>query len=395
MKDNYYEFFSTTEIIGGIDALNELPPLLKSMEATRVMLISGPVLNKIGIVDKVKNVCDSNGVEVTAIFLEVPNDGDIEALKYIADVYTVNSCDAILAVGGGSVIDMAKGAKLMVSQDTTDSNMLMGINVTTHGKRTPLVVLPTTSGTGCEVTSVAVVSDKKRRLKIEFMNKDLLPDACILDPSLVATLPPKASLTTAFDTLAHAIESFMSTQRNPISSAMTKLALINFKSSLRTVILEPDNLPSRYDMMLISTLAGMAFGNSMVGLGHAIAHSVGAVSEISHDCAVALVLAETMRFNSDVSKNLLSELLLYFSGEDIYLATKVENRVARLIDDISTFYIEQATLVGAPRNLKEAGVNREDFDVIANKTLRDGASILNDKPFTKQDVLAILEACYA
>lgn len=387
----YYEFLNNVKIIYGTDVLKDaLPECLIELGAKRILLISGPVLNKLGAVDRVKSAIEDKGINIQAIFIDVPNDSSIDTVNKIAGVYRFNNCDSIVALGGGSVIDTAKGVKLLLASGEKSLNDIMGLNMVNKLPKLPFVVIPTTSGTGSEVTAVSVISDTKRDTKLEFMSAELLPDVCLLAPELLYTLPAKATLLTAFDTLTHAVEAYTCRQKNPLSDAAAQKSIEFLGANIRNAVQNGNDYNGRLAMMLSSALAGEAFSNSMVGAVHAIAHALGGVCHLPHDAAVAIMLPWVMEYNLDVSGEYYAELLWYIAGEEVYASFDKDRRAQAFIDYIRNLYNELAILTNAPRTLADLGVSADDFDKIATKALHDGAMMTNPKSMGVAEITSLL-----
>lgn len=395
MIPHYYEFQNTTKIISGESAINNISAELKFYNANSPLLISDEVLKNIGIVTKIKDAINTdNKVKVMAEYTEVPQDSDLKIINKLAKIYKENNCDSIVAVGGGSVIDTAKGLRMLISQCEEDINKLMGNEILKYGIHIPLIVVPTTAGTGSEVTLVAVIEDKIKKLKMEFISYFLLPDVAILDPEMTVTLPKKLTASTGIDALCHAIESYTCMQKNPISDVYAKTAIKLITENLVNAVENGKDKKVRLAMANASLMAGIAFSNSMVGLVHAIAHSLGAVCHIPHGDAVAIVLPYVMEYNLDKLKNEYAELLIYIISEEEYINTKKEKRAEKTIEEIKRMIAKLNTIAGLPTKLRDAKIVKDDFEKVAKIAINDGAIIVNPKVVEEQDIIKILEKAY-
>lgn len=395
MIPNYYEFQNTTKIISGESAINNIAAELKFYNANRPLLISDEILKNIGTVTKIKDAINTdNKVKVIAEYTEVPQDSDLKIINKLAQIYKENNCDSIVAVGGGSVIDTAKGLRMLISQCEEDINKLMGNEILKYGIHIPFIVVPTTAGTGSEVTAVAVIEDKIKKLKMEFISYFLLPDVAILDPEMTVTLPKKATASTGIDALCHAIESYTCMQKNPISDVYAKTAIKLITENLVNAIKNGKDKKVRLTMANASLMAGIAFSNSMVGLVHAIAHSLGAVCHIPHGDAVAIILPYVMEYNLDKLKNEYAELLICIISEEEYINTSKEKRAERTIKEIKKMIAKLNTIAGLPTKLRNAKVVKDDFEKVAKVAINDGAIIVNPKAVEEQDIIKILEKAY-
>ena len=395
MIPDYYEFQNTTKIISGKLAINNIPAELKFFNANSPLLISDEILKKIGTVAKIEDAINTDDqVKVKAEFTEVPPDSDLKIINRLAKIYKENNCDSIVAVGGGSVIDTAKGLRMLISQNEEDINKLMGNEILKYGQHIPFIVIPTTAGTGSEVTLVAVIEDKIKNLKMEFISYFLLPDVAILDPEMTVTLPKKATASTGMDALCHAIESYSCMQKNPISDAYAVTAIKLINENIEKAILSGNDKKVRLSMANASLMAGIAFSNSMVGLVHAIAHSLGAVCHVPHGDAVSIILPWVMEYNLDKLEKEYAELLVYFVSKEEYRSTPKEIRGKRTIEKVRELITKLNKIAGLPISLKDAKVEKSDLGKVAQIVINDGAMIVNPKPAGEKDIMAILEKAY-
>lgn len=391
MRD-YYEFCNQVKIISGVGTIEQkLGKVLTSLNCKRILIISGPVINKLGLTDYVANVIKKEGLKVCGFYIDVPNRSSFSTIKDICTIYRLNNCDSIVALGGGSVIDTAKAVKLVLSQNAEELDKLYGYDMTRKGKKTPLVLLPTTSGTGSEVTRISVISDENTGSKEEFVSNDLFADCCILDPEMVKTLPLKAVLLTAFDALAHAVEGYCCSQKNPISDRYSIFAIKGIADYLEKRLNDPQNDEYCLQLLEASNYAGISFNNSMVGAVHAIAHSLGAVLHVGHDLAVSWLLPYTLSYNTQYSKKYYAELFYYMVSEEEYAAVAPEDRAEAFVRSIYNLLKRLAEKIGGIPTLVECGLSKEKYDAIIAKSLTDGAILTGPHYMQKQDIVNILD----
>lgn len=394
MLPKYYEFQNSAKILSGKFALENIPLELKMLNAKRPLFLSDDTLNKIGTVKIVLDAIEKqDDVVVGEQFTNIPPNSDLDLIKRIVNIYKEANCDSIIALGGGAVIDTAKGVRMVLSQNVEDINELMGAEILTYGKHIPFVAIPTTSGTGSEVTAVAVILDKLRQIKMEFISYYLLPDVAVIDPRMTETLPKKIAASTGMDALCHAIEAYTCLQKNPMSDAYAISAIKLIGENLIDSV-EKDKKEAKIAMENASMMAGVSFSNSMVGLVHAIGHALGGVCHVPHGNAMNILLPYCMEYNMDKIGEEYGRILLYLAGEDVYLNTKKENRGEKLVDIIEEMKERLNKLTGIPITLKEAGVKEEDLNEVAKKAINDGAIIVNPKEARYEDVLNILRKAY-
>lgn len=395
MIPEYYEFQNQTKIISGKLAIYNIPAELDFFCAKNPLLISDKILNEIGTVQKIKDAVNSSEkIQIKAEYTEVPQDSDLQIINKLARIYKEENCDSIIAVGGGSVIDTAKGLRMLISQDVDDINKLMGNEILKYGKHIPFIVVPTTSGTGSEVTLVAVIEDKMKNVKMEFISYFLLPDVAILDPKMTLTLPPKATASTGIDALCHALEAYSCIQKNPLSSSYAISAIELIRDNLLKAVENGKDEKTRLEMANASLMAGIAFSNSMVGLVHAIAHSLGAVGSVPHGDAIAIMLPYVMEYNMDKLEKEYSKLLLYMTSEEEYFSTPKEQRAQKLIEIIKEMIDKLNEKTKLPKSLRDVNIKETDFEKIARLAVNDGAIIVNPKKADVEDIIKILKKAY-
>ena len=295
----------------------------------------------------------------------------------------------IISIGGGSVIDTAKVLNIAVSLGD-DIEKYMGVNNIPH-RLQPFIVIPTTAGTGSEVTSVAVVADNHKKIKMIYNSPYLQADYAILDPQMTLRLPPYISAMTAMDALTHAIEAYTCKARNPLSSELAISAICKIMAFLPDLFDDPQNQNARLALAEASTMAGMAFSNSMVGLTHAIAHALGINFKIPHGLCCSILLPHVLQYNLPAISEQLSELSLYILGEQQYCAALATNRAQAVIEQIHQLLIRLQQKSSLPYRLSELHkISIDDFDFIAKKALGDGSIIYNPIHPTQTEIIQIL-----
>ena len=394
MIPKYYEFHNSTKILSGENALENIPHELLSFNAKNVLILSDNTLNKIGTVQKVIDAIYCDGINIKDVFLDIPADSSIEVINSIVKLYKKLNCDSIIAIGGGSVIDTAKGVRMTLSQEKEDILDLEGCEMINYGKHIPFIAIPTTSGTGSEATLVAVILNKLKNTKMEFISYFLLPDIAVLDARMTISLPKRITAATGIDALCHAIESYTCLQKNPMSDAYSISAINIIRENLVLAVKNGNDKKVRLAMANASLMAGVSFSNSMVGIIHAIGHSLGSICHVPHGEAMAILMPHCMRFNKDKLEKEYEELLLYIAGPEVYANTKKELRANETIRCIEMLLDELNSLSGLPRKLSEVGVKKEQFEDIAKKAINDGAIIVNPKQESIDNIIEILNNAY-
>ena len=394
MAKPYYEFFCPVKVIAGNAALEHIPFELATLGAKRPMIITDKGVRANGLLNPIEAAFSTTDAVIGAIFDDVPPDSSLEVVRLAAELYRKQKCDAIIAIGGGSVIDTSKATNILVSEGGNDLLQYSGAHNLSKPLK-PFFVIPTTSGTGSEVTMVAVVSDLEKNVKIPFTSYYLMPHAAILDPRMTQTLPPHLTAMTAMDAMTHAVEAYTCLAANPLSDAYASAAIKKISENLFKVLDNPSEPQGRLELAQASTMAGIAFSNSMVGLVHSLGHALGAVAHLPHGLCMNLFLPYVLEYNKEVHGNKIGELLLPLAGADIYAQTPANQRADKAIATILTMRDRLFSLTKLPRNLRETGkVTEAQLDDVAEKALNDGSIIFNPKEASLKDLRAILQKAW-
>ena len=393
MLPEYYEFKNSVKIISGKNAIENIAFELNNLGSKKPLILTAKPLEDNGQLKIAIDSMKRSNIEAGPIFMDIPQDSSLEVVNKLGKLYIENNCDGIIAMGGGSVIDTAKGVNILVSTNTDDLKEHMGLEILS-GKLKPLIVIPSTSGTGSEATLVSVISDKNRNVKMEFISYSILPDVAILDPRMTLSLPARLTASTGIDALTHNIEAFTGLQKNPLSSvyALTSIELIS--KYLKKSVENGKDEKARLAMANASLMAGVAFSNSMVGIVHAIGHALGGVCNVPHGDAMTILLPHCMELNLALCEEDYSRILLAFSGPEIYSETPKNKRGQKCIDEVREYISELNKISGLPIRLREVGVKPEDFEKIANTAINDGAAIVNPVEVTFDRVMDILKKSY-
>src|SRR5690606_19145109 len=246
-----------------------------------------------------------------------------------------------------------------------------------------------------EVTNVLVLADADAGVKLPFVSQFLLPDVALLDPRMTLQLPAYLTAATAMDAMTHAVEAFICLSKNPLSDAYATAAIRRIADNLLLVLRAPRDAARRLELSLAATMAGIAFSNSMVGLVHALGHSVGAVARLPHGVCMNVLLPIALDFNLTARREAIGELLLPLGGPDLYARTPAERRAETAIARIRALRDELHALTGLPRTLGETGrVRRDQLPEIARMSLDDGALLMNPVEVDADQALALLERAF-
>ncbi|HMI91988.1 MAG TPA: iron-containing alcohol dehydrogenase, partial [Polyangiales bacterium] len=332
----------------------------------RVLLISDRGIEAAGLLGIVKGAL---GRKLAATFLDVPQDSGLDTVDAAARAGREAGVDIVVSIGGGSVIDTSKAVAICLGAGGKAIDHVGAYQM--RGKPLPHVVLPTTAGTGSEVTNTAVIRHAERGRKVYFLDDKLFPNTAILDPSLVTGLPRGLTASTGMDALTHAIEAVVSKGGNPISEGLALQAIRMVYEQLPQCIERPGDLEARVQMQLASTMAGWAFNVAGVGLVHGMSHALGARHHVPHGTANGILLPHVMRFNVEAAGQKLAQVAraLGCEGSDeAVLAVAAADRVADLL-----------VRIGHQTKLSEVGIKQADFAGCAEVALTDGATATNPR----------------
>ncbi len=392
--NSYFEFLNSVKLLCGAHSLERLPHEMHLLGATRALLLSDAILEKIGTLATVQQALGEALASVS--YTDIPVDSSLNKVNELVALYKSQGCDCIIAVGGGSVIDTAKGVRLVLSQDSDDLLSFCGVESLKRGRAIPFAVIPTTAGTGSECTGVAVIKNEAAKLKMEFVSPYVMPDMAILDPQMTLSLPAKATASTAMDALCHAVEAHSCLQANPVSSSFATGAIKLISQNVLQATVKPSDKSARTNMAIASCMAGIAFSNSMVGLVHATGHVLGAQCRVPHAVVMAILLPHVMRYNLSVCAESYAELLIYLAP-DVYAVKAGESAEARALCAIEAVDALLQSLNKAcdmPLRLRDTGVSEADFLPIAKDAVNDGAIIYNPRSAGVDEIIAILKQAY-
>ena len=395
MTARYYEFYCPVKILAGLKALEHLPAELAERGCAAPMVLTDRGVREAGLIKHVEIAFDEAGLSVGPVFDDIPSDSSTDVVEAIAREFRERNCDSLIAVGGGSVLDTAKAVNILVSEGGEFLRAYVGAHKLTRPLK-PLVAIATTAGTGSEVTTVAVIKDTHKQKKDAFQSSHLMPAVAVIDPRMTLTVPPAITAATAMDALTHSVEAYTCIAKNPLSDAYASAAIRKIVTALPQVLAEPGHTDARLDLAEAATMAGIAFSNSMVGLVHAIGHSLGAVCHLHHGTCMSLLLPYVLEYNFDVIRDDLAALLPFLAGDDVARATPPEERAQAAIAAIRKLrdVIFEATQL--PRSLSESGkVEKSQFEKIADLSVDDGALMFNPVEADRSDVIGILERAWS
>ncbi len=422
MLPDAFEYLLPTRILYGAHIIDRLQDEIETFRGARALLVTDRVLMDLGIAERVTAALAKAQIRVVSVFSEVPSNSTIHCVEDCARQGRIADCDLLIGLGGGSVMDTVKVANLlMVKGGRLEDHMgayLLG-NTALH----PMMLIPTTAGTGSEVTKVAVIADPDNNEKLPFAEHQFYPQVAVLDPSLTLSLPPQLTAITGMDALTHAIESYVSKDSQPLTDAIALHVIRLIKDNLLVACTQPDNLEARGAMLVASCLGGICISQSMVGMAHGIAHALGGVYGIPHGLANALALPLVMEHNIeccpdryariaealgvhlplpvDTAQSLLSLVkangLAQLLGRLKPLDRLAEKAIARQgVRKITELNRKLARITGMPLNLKQAGVDNcfSNMALVIDKAMGDGAMLYNPKAVEARAVEQVLQRIF-
>ena len=394
---------------GSIQYLEKMPNI------TRAFIVTDQSMVKLGYIDKILYHLRKRQEYVhSEIFSEVESDPSFDTINKGVKMMNEFKPDVVIAVGGGSPIDAAKGMWLFYEHPDADADGMklkfMDIRKRTYkfpklGEKAKMVAIPTTSGTGSEVTSFAVITDKQNNKKYPLADYELTPDVAIVDPDLVMSLPKKITADTGMDVLTHAIESYVSNMASDYTDGLAEKAAELVFKNLREAYNNGNNKVAREKMHNASTIAGMAFTNAFLGINHSIAHKMGAEFHLAHGRINAILLPYVIRYNSSKPTKFVSfPKYEYFIADQKYAdisrrmgfpAYTNEEGVNSLISEIKKLNSD----LGIEKSFKEAGVNEEEFlskvDMLADRAFEDQCTTANPRlPLVSELKQIMIDAYY-
>jgi alcohol dehydrogenase len=378
-----FDFTLPTRIVFGAGRLPELGGLAKALGSiSRVLVVSDPGVVGAGHTQRGLDSLHAAGL-ITQLFdglQENPSTAHVEAGLAIAQDF---SPDAIVGLGGGSSMDCAKGINFLYSCGGRIQDY-WGVGKAT-GPLLPMIAVPTTSGTGSETQSFALISDAETHVKMACGDKRAAFRVALLDPELTLTQPSRVTALTGFDALAHAVETAVTKVRTPLSLAFSREAWRHLAPNFLEVIRHPDNLAARGEMQLGACLAGLAIENSMLGAGHALANPLTAEYGIAHGEAVALMLPHVVRRNADAVNG---------AYRDLWDATSLAANGSHGGGAVADFLAESAIAAGLASRLRDRDVDRGRLEQLAADATKQWTGTFNPVPLKQTDFLALYEAAY-
>lgn len=380
-----YSFVLPTRIEYGNDVVSNVGYETKKLKAKKALIVTDKGVLGTGLVEGVQKLLANEGIESFIFSQVVPNPRDHDCI--IGSDYALEiSADVIIAIGGGSVMDTAKTIGCLLKHGGRPQDW---VGVPLHSDILPIICIPTTAGTGSEVTFFAVITDTDRKFKMSLFDVRLAPKVALVDPTITLSMPKELTASTGMDALTHAIEAFTCNLAQPVTDALALQAIRLISRSLRKAVHEGNDLKARSEMMYGSLIAGMAFGNSDVAGVHCLAEALGGIYDTPHGVANSIFLPYVFEFNvpSNTAKHALVARAMNLPVDnlsDSEAALMAVEELKNLSRDI-----------GIPKLRDLSKVDPTDFEKLADYSASNISNPSNPREATKKDYLMLLEKAYS
>ncbi|MFL5874663.1 MAG: iron-containing alcohol dehydrogenase [Solirubrobacteraceae bacterium] len=391
---DFYQFIAPTRVIAGRGLVEGLGFELSKEGARRVAIVTDQVIRATGLIDKVEAGIADGGLEVAAIYDGVPPDSDSAAVVAAAEQARAAGADAFLAVGGGSVMDTAKAANVIFTHggEPREWEGYYGLPRADDGlgrpyELAPLGCMPTTAGTGSEVSFAAVIKDRAEHIKFQVADFPMYPRLAVLDPEATRTLPPRIAAATGMDALTHAIEGYVSREWTPHGDAYALQALRLIRDNLERAVQTPEDDGARGNMLIAANLAIAPTSSGAIGITHSMSHPAGAHFDVPHGIANAINLPWVIEYNAaggtDIANRYrdVNELFGLAAGDDdATVAHVLAEHVRELVSSL-----------GLPTRLSEVGVPESAIPALVDGAMGDGCTLVNPREPTEEDFAQLYE----
>ncbi len=374
-------FFMPVQNIIGPGALDEALQIVSKMGFRKALIVTDSGLSKIGLADTVSDKLATHGIAASLFDGAQPNP-TVSNVNAGLERLRASQADLVVSLGGGSSHDCAKAIALVASNGGRIEDY-EGLDKSAK-PQLPLLAVNTTAGTASEMTRFTIITDETRHVKMAIVDKHVTPFLSVNDSGMMEGMPAALTAATGMDALTHAVEAYVSTAATPLTDACAVKAVALIAQYLPVAVSEPKNKEAREKMAYAQFLAGMAFNNASLGYVHAMAHQLGGFYNLPHGVCNAILLPHVEAFNMRAAAGKL---------EEVGAILRVHNPQLTGPGVIETIQ-QLADMVGIPKSLQELGVQREDFDVLADNALKDVCGFTNPVQATHADIVGIFAAAY-
>ncbi|WP_459555656.1 iron-containing alcohol dehydrogenase [Lacunimicrobium album] len=369
-----FDYQPQTRVIFGPGSVLQIGSVVKSLNVSRVLLVTDPGIKKAGHEDRVKELLESSGLTINLYDQVTPNPTTDDVHRGVEFARSF-SPEVIIALGGGSSMDAGKGINFVLTSGGQMQDY-KGIGKA-KGPMLPFIAIPTTSGTGSEAQSFAVIADPRTHLKMACGDKRAMAKVAILDPELTVTMPQQVTIVTGIDAISHAVETYVTKKRNPLSQMFSRTAWRMLVTSFPKVLTNPTDVDARGQMLLGAHFAGLAIENSMLGATHAAANPLSAHYDMAHGIAIGLMLPYVVRHNQSAASSLYAELAC-----DAGLCEICDPAAS---EKLASFLQSLAQQAGLPTTLRSANVDFSLLGQLASEASEQWTGTFNPRPMTVDD----------
>lgn len=377
MKDFRFKIPQNVEF--GMGSLKKLPEILKENHSEHVFLISDRGLESIGVVKKIRDIIENGGITCTA-YLDVKPNPTVAIVDEAAALYKECGATSIVALGGGSPMDVAKSVGVLANYGGSITEYEGNHKV--PGPIVPIIAIPTTAGTGSEVTASAVITDESRNYKLSVFSYEILPKYAVLDPELIMTAPASIAASCGVDALIHAMEAYVSVNATPFADAMAEKAMELIGANLRRFVANRKDEEAACAMMAGCNFAGIAFAWARLGNVHAMSHPVSAYFHVAHGVANSILLPTVLEYNA-LADHGRYEVIYHYIREGHSAAEDFKPEM--LVEEIKKLNAD----LGIPKTLSEVGVKEELIPAMAEDAMKSGNIPANPRQTTLKDIIEL------
>lgn len=374
-----FTFSIPQKIIVGKGALEKVGQISVDLDGKHAFIISGPNLEKMGIVSRVEGLLNEVSIDADS-YTNIEANPSVTTVEKAAKAFIESKADYIVALGGGSPLDVAKAVAVVAKYGGSITDYEGAHKV--PGKVIPMIAIPTTAGTGSEVTAFSVITDHIRDYKLTVFSYELIPNYAILDPNLIMTTPVSVAAACGIDAFIHAEESYISRDASPFTEAMSEKAMELIGRSIRAFVADRENQKAAEDMLVGSLFAGIAFSWARLGNVHAMSHPVSAYFDVPHGVANGILLPTIVNYNSSVDEGKYLKIYNYISEEPV---TKEQFQPKMLTEVIRNLNAE----LGIPDGLAAVGVKEEYIEAMAEDAMKSGNIMANPRKTEYEDIIEL------
>ena len=363
-------FRAPSKFVFGVGALETLGDEARRFGKRAVLVTGRKAMAEAGTTGRAMHILKKAGVEAD-LFDEVEPEPDVTTVDRLRQVVREHGADSLIGLGGGSAMDAAKVAAGLAHHDEPTRAFLDGAEVTRPVL--PTIAVPSTSGTGGEMTNNGVISDRERQHKASIRHESMVPAVALVDPEITVSCSPEVTAISGVDALVQAIESYVSRNATPLTDAIALQAVEELVKALPAVVTQPENLELRTAAAWGSTMAGLALGNARLGVVHGMAHPIGVRYGVPHGLVCGVLLPPALEFNREAIPEKFETLRRMLGGDPVGYAQSL------------------LLACGLPMHLKEFGLDPDTFEAMAEESLPSGSTKANPRDVTKDDIIAMLE----